>query len=127
MELYIQVENGQTVNHPALAANLIAAFGEIPSNWEPFLRTDPPVRIFGEAKKIIETYVPNPNGGWMDGWVMRDTTDEEKAEYVAYMLENPPVDLSGNPMPNSVFDYKTHIWTVYKTKEGADAAAANNT
>ena len=42
MNLYIRVENGQPVNHPSLEENLIQAFGEVPSNWEPFVRVVPP-------------------------------------------------------------------------------------
>ena len=43
MKLYIQVENGQPINHPAFADNLTQAFGQIPNTWEPFYRIERPV------------------------------------------------------------------------------------
>ena len=42
MNLYIEIENGQTKNHPALEHNLIESFGVIPENWEPFIRIEKP-------------------------------------------------------------------------------------
>ena len=43
MKLFIQVKDGQTVNHPALEQNVIEAFGYIPDNWEPFIRVPRPI------------------------------------------------------------------------------------
>jgi len=43
MNLYIQVENGITKNHPAFEDNLIQAFGSVPQQWELFIRVEPPI------------------------------------------------------------------------------------
>lgn len=78
MKLYIQTENGQTINHPALEDNLIQAFGEIPTHWESFTRVERPtagVYQVLESEKPIYTKV---NGVWTDVWSIRDMTTEEK-------------------------------------------------
>lgn len=80
LDLYIQVdESGNTVNHPAHSLNLIQAFGEIPSNFEPFKRTPMPIpgpyqiaRGFTGYEKI--------NGIWQDAHEFRDMTPEEKQQ-----------------------------------------------
>jgi len=79
MNLYIQIDNGQPINHPAFEDNLIEAFGLIPENWEPFIRVERP------KPKTYEVFVNmNPtyqkiDGVWTDVWSLRDMTDEEKA------------------------------------------------
>lgn len=80
MNLYIQVEDGQCVNHPALEENLLDALGEIPSNWEPFIRVVKP-RIYPEEYKILlnqESIYGKVGGIWTDIWNIRDMTEEEK-------------------------------------------------
>ena len=42
MNLYIETNNGQTINHPAFEDNLIQAFGSIPEHFEPFVRVERP-------------------------------------------------------------------------------------
>ena len=34
MSLYIKIENGRAVDHPALEENLMKVYGAIPSNYE---------------------------------------------------------------------------------------------
>ena len=43
MNLYIQIENNQPINHPAFEENLLQAFGAIPAHWEPFVRVERPL------------------------------------------------------------------------------------
>jgi hypothetical protein len=78
-ELYIKVENGQTVNHPSVTSNLIDAFGSIPENYEPFIRTlkpKPPTPY----EVVLDTPVyQKVDGVWTDVWLVRDMTEEEKA------------------------------------------------
>lgn len=79
MELFIQVENGQTVNHPALKDNLIQAFQRVPENWEPFERV---LRPEIGPYQILESETPTYqkiDGVWKDVWAVRDMTDAEKA------------------------------------------------
>ena len=78
MKLYIQTENEQTVNHPALESNLIAAFGGVPDHWKPFVRVERPT--FG-VYEILESEQPAyqmVDGVWTDVWTVRPMTDEEK-------------------------------------------------
>jgi hypothetical protein len=77
MKLYIQIENGQTKNHPAFEDNLIQAFGEIPAHWEPFTRVERPNGVYQvlESEEIVYAKV---DGVWTDVWSVRDMTAEEK-------------------------------------------------
>ncbi len=77
MNLYIEVENGVTKNHPAFEENLIEAFGEIPLNWEKFIRVEPPIPTVYQVLNQEPTY-SKVDGVWTDVWSLRDMTDEEK-------------------------------------------------
>lgn len=79
MNLYIEIENGLTKNHPALEGNLLQAFGLIPPNWEPFVRVTYP---FPSAYEVVVHDRPvyaKVNGVWTDVWAIRNMTAEEKA------------------------------------------------
>lgn len=79
MKLYIQVENGQPVNHPALKDNLIQAFQKVPDNWEPFLRIPrPELGVYEVFQSETPTY-QLVEGLWQDVWSVREMTEEEKA------------------------------------------------
>lgn len=78
MKLYIQVENGQTVNHPAFEDNLIQAFGAVPSNWEPFDRIERPITNVYEILVSDQPTYEKIDGRWKDIWVVRPMTAEEK-------------------------------------------------
>jgi len=80
MNLYIQVENGQTVKHPAFEDNLLQAFESIPSNWEPFVRVERPTLSIYQVFDPEEPSYQKVNGVWTDVWSLRDMTDAEKAE-----------------------------------------------
>jgi hypothetical protein len=79
MNLYIQIENGHPINHPALEENLLQAFGAVLSNWEPFVRVAPP--ILGEYEKFDNPNVTYEkiNDVWTDVYHVVALTDEEKA------------------------------------------------
>jgi len=77
MNLYIQVENNQTVNHPAFEDNLIQAFGSVPSNWEPFDRIERPLPGVYEVVSGQPVY-QKIDGRWKDVWDVRPMTAEEK-------------------------------------------------
>ena len=78
MRLYIQTENGQTVNHPALEDNLIAAFGGVPDHWKPFVRVEPPTLGVYEALESEQPAYRMVDGVWTDVWSVRPMSDEEK-------------------------------------------------
>jgi len=78
MQLYIEIENGAPKNHPALEQNLLDAYGEIPTGWEPFLRVEkpkPPLYSVHDGEPAVYEKV---DGVWQDVWRFRDMTSEEK-------------------------------------------------
>jgi hypothetical protein len=78
MNLYIETQDGQPVNHPAFEDNLLQAFGSIPAHWEPFTRVERPVPGVYE---ILESDTPTyqkVDGVWTDVWSVRPMTAEEK-------------------------------------------------
>lgn len=79
MDLYIKVENGNCVNHPAFGNNLIEAFGKIPPDWEPFERREPVVGEYEVLVSMVPTY-QKVDGVWIDVWEIRPMTDDERAE-----------------------------------------------
>lgn len=78
MNLYIQVENSQTKNHPALESNLLQAFSSIPDTWEPFTRVERPVPSVYEVLESNEPVYTKVNNVWTDVWSLRNMTVEEK-------------------------------------------------
>ena len=79
MSLYIQTENGATVNHPAYKDNLIQAFGKIPSHWKPFVRVERPVPTLYQVIESEQPTYEKVDGIWTDVWLLRDLTIEEVA------------------------------------------------
>jgi hypothetical protein len=79
MNLFIKVENGFAKNNPAFEDNLIAAFGSIPENWEPFVRVARPVPNVYQILDSDEPTYLKVNGVWTDVWSLRDMSAEEKA------------------------------------------------
>jgi hypothetical protein len=80
MNLFIQVENGVSVNHPAFEQNLLEAFGSIPPNWEPFVRVENPTLV----DKTLTLTQAEPSyekidGIWQHVWHTRQKTEEELA------------------------------------------------
>jgi hypothetical protein len=80
MNLYIEIENGVTKNHPAFEENLIQAFGFVPENWEPFVRVQRPTFDTYEILDPAESTYAKINGVWTDVWTVRAMTAEEKTE-----------------------------------------------
>lgn len=78
MNLYIQIENGQPVNHPAFENNLIEAFGKVPFNWETFVRIERPIPSAYQILENTESTYQKVDGVWTDIWVLRSMTAEEK-------------------------------------------------
>lgn len=76
MKLYIEIENEQIKNHPALEDNLLQAFGKIPDNWVSFERVDAPVIGIYEIYEGV-TY-EKIDGGVKDVHHVRSMTLEEK-------------------------------------------------
>ena len=79
MNLYIQTQDGQPINHPAWEDNLIEAFGSIPENWEPFVRVEKPTPTMYQVLEAEEPVYTKVAGVWTDVWSLRDMTAEEKA------------------------------------------------
>lgn len=79
MELYIQIENNQPVNHPAFGDNLRQAFGLIPAHWEPFERIERPAPGVYQILESDQPTYQKIDGRWKDVWALRDMTAAEKA------------------------------------------------
>lgn len=79
MNLYIETENGVTKNHPAFEDNLLEAFGEIPTHWEPFVRVQRPVPSVYQVLDSNEPTYAKVDSVWTDVWALREMTAEEKA------------------------------------------------
>lgn len=79
MNLFIEVENGITKNHPAFEDNLVEAFGSVPQQWELFIRVEPPILGVYELMTSEQATYEKVNGVWSDVWHKRDMTAEEKA------------------------------------------------
>ena len=78
MNLYIETNNGQAINHPAFEDNLIQAFGSIPEHFEFFVRVEKPIPSLYQFVDEEPTY-QKIDGFWTDVWSLRDMTDEEKS------------------------------------------------
>ena len=76
--LYIQIENGFPINHPAFENNLIQAFGVIPAHWQPFTRVQRPVPGIYQVLVSDESTYQQVDGVWQDTWQLRDMTPDEK-------------------------------------------------
>ena len=79
-DLYIQIVDGQPINHPVHLDNITLVYGEVPSGWLPFTRVPPPAvstyTVYASDQPTYELI----NGVWSDVWHLRDMTDVEKAE-----------------------------------------------
>jgi hypothetical protein len=78
MNLYIRVENGMPINHPATEQNLINAFGAVPSEWEPFVRVEQPIALIYQVFDQETPTYEKVGNTWTDVWHLRDMTAEEK-------------------------------------------------
>ncbi|NBU72775.1 MAG: hypothetical protein EBS53_15255 [Bacteroidetes bacterium] len=79
MNLYIEIIDGQTINHPAFEDNLLNAFGSIPAHWEPFVRVERPTLGVYDVLESNEPTYEKVNGVWTDVWSIRAMTNVEKA------------------------------------------------
>lgn len=82
MSLYIEVQNGQAVNHPFLDSNLLNLYGSVenfPSEFQPFKRVEIPHDEIDLFKKYESSY-QCIDGIWQDVWSIVDMNSEEVAE-----------------------------------------------
>jgi hypothetical protein len=80
MKLFIQIEDGQTVNHPAFENNLIQAFGAVPDHWERFVRVERPIPGVYEILESDQPVYQKVDGVWTDVWSLRPMTEDEIAK-----------------------------------------------
>jgi hypothetical protein len=79
MKLYIEVVDGKTVSHPALEENLLQAFPDgIPTNFESFVRTTPPLPGLYQKLDMEGSTYEKIDGVWTDVWVVSPISEEEK-------------------------------------------------
>jgi hypothetical protein len=127
MKLYIQTENGQTVNHPAFEHNLIEAFGGVPDHWKPFVRVERPTLGVYEVLESQDAAYEFIDGVWTDVWFVRPMTDEEIAakqqavidawalipnafNFTAWVLDEATLRMVP-PIPRPVEDGKIFRWS----------------
>jgi hypothetical protein len=90
MNLYIKVENGQTINHPILESNLLQTFvdGVIPPEYEKFERIPYDSSLKKTDYQVAKCYyVKNENGVWQDSWVIEDLVGEEKDKKTQELID----------------------------------------
>jgi hypothetical protein len=90
------VENGQAVTHPYHADNLIECFGEIPPQYEPFVRIPRPLLSTYQVLDPLEPTYQKVNGVWTDVWSLRDLTSDEIAAKQKAVID----DWNSRPRPN---------------------------
>jgi len=115
--LYIKVENGQTIDHPVYAWNLLEFYPSIPDNYQPFVRADvPDIGVYQ-----VRTVDPNYgliNGIWTDIWTVRDMTPEEKQSKIDAVMALPHPD-------GWVFDETNCKWINSKLNINASGGPPN--
>ena len=89
--LFIQVQNGEPINHPMLESNLASVFPHIdmnnlPSDFADFTKVDEP-RVTNPYEKAVTTYVSD-GSGYTDSWSIVAVTDEEKQEIIRIEKED---------------------------------------
>ena len=95
MNLYIEIEDNNPINHPISEDNLILAFGEIPTACVPFTRIDKPsIGRYEIYEGCNYVYI---DGVCSDFHVTRQMTQYEKDEY-----HNELIKL--NPYPSWILD-----------------------
>jgi len=111
MALFIQIKDGQPINHPAYDFNLVQAFGMIPSDWAMFNRIQQPADLITSPFQTANcTYELSSDGvTWEDKWTAVEMSDEEKASLIAQTEANPPG-------PNVTLNTTTLQWTPNTTK-----------
>jgi hypothetical protein len=80
MNLFIQIENNQPINHPAFEDNLIQAFGAVPDHWESFIRVERPIPGIYEILESDQPTYEKVDGIWTDVWSLRPMTETEIAD-----------------------------------------------
>jgi hypothetical protein len=107
MALFIQIQDGQPVNHPVYDFNLIQVYGTIPQAWAMFERTECPTPSVYQILDSQEPTYQLVNNVWTDVWSLRDMTDAEK------LAKQQKVQANWASMPNAsnftawVFDETT--------------------
>jgi hypothetical protein len=111
MALFIQIQNGQPVDHPVYDWNLIQAYGQIPQGWAMFNRVQQPEGLITSPFQTAQcTYDLSSDGvTWEDVWTAVEMTDAEKSELIAQTEANPPG-------PNITLDTETLQWKPNTTK-----------
>jgi len=106
MALFIQIQNGQPVNHPVYDFNLIQAYGQIPQGWAMFNRIEQPAGLITSPFQTAQcTYALSSDGvTWEDVWTAVEMTDAEKATLIAETQAKPPG-------PNVTLNTTTLVWT----------------
>jgi hypothetical protein len=77
MNFYIQVKDGQPINHPAFEQNILQAFKEIPLDWEIFVRVERPSLGAYQFLAKDEPSYKKVDGVWTDVWDVQELPADE--------------------------------------------------
>jgi len=86
--LYLKIINGLPVDHPSLQDNLLDVFGEIPSEYKPFIRTDQPHLGYFEEWDTEAVQYAQVNGVWTDLWPRKQVDAERYAELARLLRQD---------------------------------------
>ena len=105
MALFLQIQNGQPVNHPVYDFNLIQAYGTIPQGWAMFNRVQQPEGLITSPFQTAQcTYGLSSDGvTWEDVWTAVTMSAEEQAALIAKTEAN-------SPGPNVTLNTTTLQW-----------------
>ena len=105
MALFLQIQNGQPVNHPVYDFNLIQAYGQIPQGWAMFNRVEQPAGLLTSPFQTAQcSYTLSSDGvTWQDTWTAVTMTADEQAALIAERQANPPG-------PNVTLNTETLQW-----------------
>jgi hypothetical protein len=99
--LFIEIKDGQPINHPLVATNLIHIHDDFdvnnpPEKYVPFIRHPQPVDLIPTAYQIVDsTYQLSSDGTYCeDFWYVRDMTDDEKYHREQSLIENANLHLT---------------------------------
>ena len=111
MKLYIQIENGQPINHPIEEGNFKSAFPKVdinnlPPEWALFNRVQQPTDLLTSPfQNAVSSYGLMADGTtWQDVWTAQPMSDQEKADKIALYQSMPPG-------PNQTLNTETLVWS----------------
>jgi hypothetical protein len=111
MALFIQIKDGQPVDHPVYDFNLVQVYGQIPTNYVAFNRVQQPAELLTSPFQTAQSSYALSSDGvtWEDVWTAVEMSADEKSALIASTQANPPG-------PNVTLDTTTLTWNPNTSK-----------